>query len=287
MRWIFLFSCVSLVQACVSAEFDENKNVDGVGGCAALVCEGLLLEHDSDADEYVATITDRAAVNSILAASESTVMRDAGGPVPRPVDKELPWMVTTSDEGRRLQIRDLRLQKSLSDEDTLRWLTSGPPGTSLARDHGRVHLSVENVSLLSSQLAVYYVIGQWSFTGCGGDEAELARLSFEPEWDESVTGWIRRGEPVVLHYDSARLACETENGLVSPRRVVASYEVDDGVVETVIVNGPGEAGLVALDPVILVRSGRMLHVWFEAQCASGDSVWDANLDEKYTFPIAQ
>jgi len=116
--------------------------------------------------------------------------------------------------------------------------------------------------------------------------ANTAIVAFEADGSESLSGPVRAGDQLVVHYDPARLdeCASTMNGF--PQwSVTGYYQVDGGSVRMLTVTRADGGDLVASDPEITVPRGGELALWFEATNRYGCHAYDSENGANFRYDI--
>ena len=116
--------------------------------------------------------------------------------------------------------------------------------------------------------------------------ADTAILAFEADGSEELSGSIRTGDQLVVHYDPARLdeCASTMNGY--PQwNVTGYYQVDGGSVKTLSVARADGGNLVPSDPEVTVPRGSEIALWFEATNRYGCHAYDSENGANYRYDI--
>ncbi len=131
-----------------------------------LSCNQGALVVDKQGSEYVATVTDQRVITHFVNESQKTYVASgeySTTAYSQEVQKTLPWQAKVDGEGasRKLVVTDLRAY-----DDGVRFLTSGPPGTSLEPVGQGFKLEIRGMKALSSHVVSYYDVGNWVFDRC-------------------------------------------------------------------------------------------------------------------------
>jgi uncharacterized protein YraI len=110
--------------------------------------------------------------------------------------------------------------------------------------------------------------------------------AFEADYSESVSGPIRAGDQLVIHYATERLdECAGTYMATAAWGITGYYQVDGGAVKSLSVARADGPDLVPTDPEITVPRGSDLAVWFEATSRWGCHAYDSNLNANYHYEI--
>lgn len=110
--------------------------------------------------------------------------------------------------------------------------------------------------------------------------------AFEADYSESVSGAIRTGDQLVVHYDPARLEeCASSQGGRPQWSITGYYQVDGGAVKQLLVTRADGSELVAADPEITVPRGSELALWFESTSVHGCHAYDSDNGANYQLDI--
>jgi hypothetical protein len=158
----------ALCLGCAADPGDDSLTSNVTEASVVATCNdgAMVVSKLADNDwEYGAAVYDAGVVDWFVAQSQlvEELPVTGEGATTASVQKEFPWMATVveDDEGRRLLVRDLHVY-----DDGARYLTSGPPGSSVEWQGDGMMLSINGGKMISSHAIVYYNVGDWLFESC-------------------------------------------------------------------------------------------------------------------------
>ena len=111
-------------------------------------------------------------------------------------------------------------------------------------------------------------------------------VDFAADGSFDVSGAVRAGDQLVVHYEPARLEeCAGSQGGYPQWGITGYYQVDGGSVRTLAVTRAQGSELVPADPAITVPAGRDIAFWFEATSTYGCHAWDSDFGANYHVAI--
>ena len=112
-----------------------------------------------------------------------------------------------------------------------------------------------------------------------------ASITFDDQWNETVSGKLVAGAKVEIHYDADRLTeCRGDQGGNPAWTIYGSYSLN-GAEKSFWVAGHSPDGQTKTPSIVLPEAGE-LRMWFENTSIWGCIGYDSNLGADYRFDVA-
>jgi hypothetical protein len=112
-----------------------------------------------------------------------------------------------------------------------------------------------------------------------------ARIVFDEQWNETVSGSLIAGAKVEIEYDADRLTqCRGDQGGHAAWTIYGNYFASDGAKKAFWVAGHSPDGQTKT-PTIVAPAGE-LELWFENTSIWGCIGYDSNMGQNYRFDVA-